>query len=265
MVDEQLIPTGLKELDELIGGFELGELVILGSLPGMGKKELLINMGLSASQSYPFMFVPLDYSPATFKKRLLASVSQVASRNIIRKTLSIEERLKIDNTVRETEKLSFFVAECPFSSLDELLIFCKNQIEKQDIKVIVLDSFTSIAFYCKPDFEKWRDNNVINEICYKLSVFAKEQHVCIILTTSISSQSVPWGSEKPSFQDLPGKELMLEHAAKVLLLHRYNYFGILRATDGHDVANEVLLSIIKNSSGAIGECQVIYKINELPF
>ena len=46
----QIIKTGFNAFDENFAGFTLGELIIIGARPGMGKTQLLINLCLNISK-----------------------------------------------------------------------------------------------------------------------------------------------------------------------------------------------------------------------
>ena len=57
-MDEPLF-TGLRELDELTGGFRPGELILLGARPGMGKSSFALKLvekaGLQEHRSCLFL------------------------------------------------------------------------------------------------------------------------------------------------------------------------------------------------------------------
>src|SRR6056297_163955 len=59
---DNLIKTGFDNIDEVLGGFSLGEYVVIGSRPSFGKTQLLINLALHISQIMPVLFYSLDLS-----------------------------------------------------------------------------------------------------------------------------------------------------------------------------------------------------------
>ena len=55
------IKSGFTEFDRMFGGFGLGELVVIGARPSMGKTQLLVNLSLNISISTPVSISLLTY------------------------------------------------------------------------------------------------------------------------------------------------------------------------------------------------------------
>jgi replicative DNA helicase len=60
--NENMVKTGFAEFDHTFGGFALGELVVIGGRPGMGKTQLMVNLALQIAQSYPVLYFTFDLS-----------------------------------------------------------------------------------------------------------------------------------------------------------------------------------------------------------
>ena len=73
--------TGLKDLDEQIGGFEGGRLYVLGARPAMGKSALALNMALDAiKKDIPTMVFSLEMPHDEVTYRMICAASGLNTR-----------------------------------------------------------------------------------------------------------------------------------------------------------------------------------------
>ncbi len=81
--NKNLIPTGFKYLDEEFGGLSLGELVVMGGRPSMGKSLFAINLVSNICETEPVLFFSLYLSPPLLTARLLSTRTGIPVDNII--------------------------------------------------------------------------------------------------------------------------------------------------------------------------------------
>jgi replicative DNA helicase len=67
------IKTGFTEFDKLFGGFGLGELIVIGGRPSMGKTQLLVNLSLNISVATPVLYFTFDLSEFLLTSRFISS------------------------------------------------------------------------------------------------------------------------------------------------------------------------------------------------
>lgn len=91
------MPTGIKRLDEMIGGFRPGDLVILGGRPGMGKSSVALALALNAArEGFGVAFASLEMPVESLALRAISAQSDKAGRGVayadaLRGTLSDED------------------------------------------------------------------------------------------------------------------------------------------------------------------------------
>lgn len=75
--NKPIYPTGLKELDKLIIGFEPGTLNIVAGRPSMGKSMIAMNLALGTIQNYnlPVVIFSLEMSKIQLEYRLWSTIS----------------------------------------------------------------------------------------------------------------------------------------------------------------------------------------------
>ena len=67
--NKNLIPTGFKYLDEDFGGLSLGELIVIGGRPAMGKSLFAINLVSNICDKESILFFSFDLTSATFSQK----------------------------------------------------------------------------------------------------------------------------------------------------------------------------------------------------
>ena len=72
------VRTGFDNIDEQIGGFKDGELVVIGGRPGMGKSTFAWQMALEMVQTHKVLVVNLDLSKEIVADKLIAKIAGVA-------------------------------------------------------------------------------------------------------------------------------------------------------------------------------------------
>ena len=87
------VPTGFHEIDNLTGGLQGSDLIILAARPGMGKTALVLNMASNAMFAGKNVAIfTLEMSKEQLMGRVLASVSKVDSSRFRKGDLSDEEQ-----------------------------------------------------------------------------------------------------------------------------------------------------------------------------
>lgn len=84
------IPSGLKSFDEVTGGFQPSELMILSGEPGVGKSRLAMQMAAGMATHTPGAIYSLEMTSVSVLRRLVSGHGQINSRNM--KTGAMNER-----------------------------------------------------------------------------------------------------------------------------------------------------------------------------
>ena len=77
------VPTGLAQLDNLLGGLNEG-LYLLAGPPGMGKTTLALQIAAAATQEVPVVVVTFEHAPANLTLKLLCARAGVNPRDVQR-------------------------------------------------------------------------------------------------------------------------------------------------------------------------------------
>ncbi len=255
---DNLIKTGFDNIDEVLGGFSLGEYVVIGSRPSFGKTQLLINLALHISQIMPVLFYSLNLSGYILMNRFISTLTKISIQKIHQKDLSEEELQMISTVKKELSKYKLFFNDSPNSSIDTVKEICSNQINENNVKVIILDYLQLMSSY---RYRKHRELEV-GHISRELKKIAKENNVCVIVTSQLSrSVEMRYGAKRPQLSDLRESGAIEQDADKVLLVHRPEQYGFIEDEEGNSLLNIVELIIAKNRNGKIGDVRLCKDIH----
>ncbi|GHT29963.1 hypothetical protein AGMMS49574_08200 [Bacteroidia bacterium] len=249
--ENDAISSGYSDLDQLTGGFSPGELVVVGSRPAMGKTQLLINFAFNISKSSPVLFIEYESSEQLLVARFLASISDIETQKILRKSLSHSEWEQFNLKVAPFYKQQLFIDSHPETDIDVLKAHCIREIEEKHIKVIMIDCIQSLNAY-----HHYRNREAeVSYISKELKKLAIEHDICVIVTSNLNrSVESRYGIEgkRPLLSDIRESGSIEQEADKVIFLHRPEYYKIMEDEHGNSLIGIAELLIEKNSSGAQG-------------
>ena len=114
------VPSGLRDLDDRLGGMHKSDLVIIAGRPSMGKTALATNIAFHAAKNIQeraekscIAFFSLEMSSEQLSTRILAEQSRIKSNDIRRGKISEEQFDKFIETSKNIAELPLFIDETP--------------------------------------------------------------------------------------------------------------------------------------------------------
>ena len=255
-VPENITKSGFTNLDQIIGGFIPGELVILGGRPGMGKTQLLINLAVNLSPYFPVIFYTYDLSEHALVTRFISCLTAISSDKLRNHKVNDEEMEKLNVLSRNIKEYNIYVHDTCNSSISFFKANCQQQIEEKGAKVIIVDYLQMMSS------GKFRYNREaeISLISRELKNIAKDHNVCVIAASQLSRNvESRGGSKTPHLSDLRDSGALEHDADKVLFLYRPDYYNITQDEDGNNLAGVAELIVAKNRNGRLGTAML--KVN----
>ena len=244
-----LISTGFKNLDLLIAGFELGELIIFGGRPSMGKTTLLLNLAVQISKKQPVLFFSYDLSESALTTRIICNLTSCPSDKIAQHTLTDNDLLNLLNIEESLNEFQLFINDSCSNSIIDFRIQCEKMITEKGIKVVFIDylqMMSSNKYGNRRELE-------ISYISRELKRIAKELNICVIASSQLSrAVEMRGGDRQPILSDLRESGVIEQVADKVFFIYRPEYYGFTHDEDGNSNANKMYLILAKNRTGPEG-------------
>jgi replicative DNA helicase len=223
------VTSGLKSVDDYMGGFHNSDLVILAGRPSMGKTALATTIAFNAAKAHlekrvegaGVLFFSLEMSAEQLATRLLASESQVSSEKIRRGELTSASFERFIEVSRELENMNLFIDDTPALSVSSLRSRARRLKRQHDIGFIIVDYLQLLT-----TGRHGGDNRVneISEISRSLKAIAKELSVPIIALSQLSRAVEQRDDKRPQLSDLRESGSIEQDADVVLFVYREEYY-----------------------------------------
>lgn len=224
------IPTGFQAYDETYGGLVLGEMLLIGGRPSMGKTQLLVQMAINASAHAPVLYCSLDISSNLLAQRFIANKADVPGESLQLNRVNDEEKYRIQKVIKSMQDRSLLISDENRTSVDSLIKHWELYVIERGIKVMFIDYIQLLG-------ESKHNRNRHQELGYisqRLKKFAQEHNLALVVASQLSrSVEMRGGSKTPILSDLRESGALEEDADKVAFLYRPEYYGLLEDEYGY--------------------------------
>lgn len=244
-----VMETGFTSIDNYIGGFKPGQLVVVGARPSLGKTAFALNMAIELEKNDCNVTVfSLEMSSKDIVTRMMASQTLIDLKKFEKvDALTNEEIEKSINFLDRYSKSNIRVNADPKATPVDIRRAASTMKQESDRNVIIVDYLTLM----KSD-GNFRDRRLeVEDISRKLKVIALE-YKCTVIALSQLSRGVEGRNDKrPMMSDLREAGGIEQDADMVFMLHREDYYDREKADEVTGIS-ELECIIAKNRSGATG-------------
>ena len=248
------VETGFIDFDQMTGGLQKSELIILAARPSMGKTALAMNMAEHAALTgVATLFVSLEMAAIELGDRLLCSLARVNGNRLRNGTVSHEERRKLINAAAQISQSPLFIDDSPSRTMTEIAANARRLKRSHDLGLIVIDYLQLID----PDNSRDPRQEQVSKISRRLKGLAREMQVPVLCLGQLNRQVESSSSNKPQLSHLRESGAIEQDADIVMFVHREEYY-MSNEEDREQVRGQADLLIRKNRSGPVGEVKLTW-------
>lgn len=135
------VATGLHGLDELTGGLQGGDLIVIGGRPSMGKTALACQIALHAALDLhvPVIYFSLDLGRQKLALRLTAATASVDLHRLCRSQPATEDWPRVEAASQTLSCAPFYLDDTAVS-IGDLCTRSRHAANDHGIGLIVVDS-----------------------------------------------------------------------------------------------------------------------------
>lgn len=212
------IPTGFCDYDKQIGGFQPGDLIIIGARPSLGKSALASCIAQRAAErGYPSLIVNAEMEDVDVGTRLLAGASKVENYNLRR---GVVEDSEIGDVVRASGKISALPIWV-YDSTDWNIIETEVRALKIRVPNLAIVFFDYLTLFELELLYNERRDQQIARITRRTKKLAKDLNIAAVMLAQLS-RNVAKESKEPDLIDLRECGDIEQDADFVTFLHRFN-------------------------------------------
>jgi replicative DNA helicase len=222
------VPTGLRDLDDRLGGLHPSDLIIIAGRPSMGKTALATNIAFHAAQKLQesgrkssIAFFSLEMSSEQLSTRILAEQSRIKSNDIRRGKISDEQFDKFIETSKNISELPLYIDETPAISIAAMSNRARRIKRLFGLDMIVVDYIQLMSGSLNN-----RDGRVqeISQITQGLKAIAKELSIPVIALSQLSRAVEQRDNHQPQLSDLRESGSIEQDADVVMFVYRQAYY-----------------------------------------
>ncbi len=221
------VPTGLRDLDDKLGGLHKSDLVIIAGRPSMGKTALATNIAFNAAKKIQndgkkstIAFFSLEMSSEQLSTRILAEQSRIKSNDIRRGRISEEQFDKFIETSKNISELPLYIDETPAISIAALSNRARRIKRLYGLDMVIVDYIQLMTAAQKKDGRVQE----ISEITQGLKALAKELSIPVLALSQLSRAVEQRDNNKPQLADLRESGSIEQDADVVMFVYREAYY-----------------------------------------
>ncbi len=250
------LPTGLARLDELLGGLQRGDLIIIAGRPGMGKSALAGQIGLNVARTgRKVLIFSLEMSGKQVMQRFLAIESGVALEALRRGRPPDDKYGAIVTAASRLAGLPLAVHTA--DTLDDIVAAASLQTYRHGLDLLIIDYVQLVK--ARGRYEN--RNQELAAISRSLKTLAlNDLDLPLILVSQLSREVERRRDRRPLLSDLRDSGSLEQDADQVWFPYREDYYDAKAAFPG---LTEVCIA--KNRNGRVGSVQLYFQASQTSF
>lgn len=193
------VPSGFRDLDELTGGLQQSDLIILAARPSVGKTSFALSLGYNVATRHQrnVGIFSLEMSRDQLVQRLLAMDTRIDSHRLRTGHLNEADLQNVMESMGRLAAVPIYIEDTPGLSIMEVRSKARRLQSQSGVDLIIIDYLQLMA-------GKRSDNRVqeVSEISRGLKALARELNVPVIALSQLSRAVEGRASHIPMLSDL---------------------------------------------------------------
>lgn len=248
------VPTGFKDMDNILAGLQKSDLFILAARPSMGKTALALNLAhnVAVQAGQPALIFSLEMSKEQLVDRMLAMESGVDAWALRTGNLTDADFEKIGQAMGTLSEAQIYIDDSPSITVSELRTKARREAHTRDLGLIVVDYLQLMSGGHKFGGEGNRVQE-ISEISRGLKAVARELNVPLLALSQLSRSVESRSPQIPQLADLRESGSIEQDADVVAFIYREDYYN--PETDRHNITD---IFIKKHRNGPTGAFELYF-------
>jgi replicative DNA helicase len=247
-------PSGFKDLDEITGGFQPGNLIIIAARPAMGKSALVCNIAENAAVEHgrPVALFSLEMAEAELAQRFVASQARIKGEELRKGRVKEERWPKILKASQRLAAAPLWVDDSSDVGMLEIRAKARrlhSQCEN-GLGLIIIDYLQLMRTDSRYDSRV----TAVGELSRGLKILARELGVPVIALSQLSRAVETRPDKRPQLSDLRESGNLEQDSDLVMFIYRDEYYN-----EDSERPGEADLIIAKHRNGAVGKVTLTFQ------
>jgi replicative DNA helicase len=248
------VPTGYKDLDNILAGLQRSDLFILAARPSMGKTAFALNLAhnVAVKSGQPVLLFSLEMSKEQLVDRLLAAEASVDAWNLRTGNLSDSDFEKIGHAMGTLSEAQIFIDDSPGITVSDMRTKARREAHQHPLGLVIVDYLQLMSGGARFTGEANRVQE-ISEISRGLKGIARELNVPVIALSQLSRSVESRHPQIPQLADLRESGSIEQDADVVAFIYREDYYN--PETERKNIAD---IFIKKHRNGPTGAVELYF-------
>lgn len=256
------VPTGFTDLDNLIGGLQKSDLIILAARPSLGKTSLALDIARNAALKGKASvgIFSLEMSRDQLVDRLIAAEAHIDLWRLRTGKLNAEgdnnDFIRIRDAMEVLSQAPIFIDDAAMPTVLQIRALARRLQAEHGLDLIVIDYLQLIKGTGSTD------NRVqeVSEISRSLKALAKELNVPVLALSQLSRAVEMRTSARPKLSDLRESGSLEQDADLVMFIYRED-----KSKENSDRKNIAEILVEKHRNGPTGHIELFFNSEQTSF
>lgn len=248
------VPSGIPELDRLLGGFQPSDLILVAARPGLGKTSMLLSIADHAGRrGLPVAVFSLEMSRAQLTQRLMSMTTGIDLHRLRMGRLRPGEEARISDGMGTLDTLPIAIDDTPGLSILQLRATARRAHMTRPLGLVIVDYIQLMGVG-----DARSENRVyeLSRISQGLKTLARELNVPVIAASQLNRSVETRDNRRPQLSDLRDSGSLEQDSDIVIGLYRDDYYKPL--PNPPEVVKAECL-ILKHRNGPTGTVEIGFK------
>jgi len=250
------VPTGFYELDDILGGFQRSDLVIVAARPSMGKTAFALSAARNAAIDHkiPVAIFSLEMSTMQLVIRMLCAEGRLNAHLVRTGKLPNEEGVKLSKNAHKLIESPIYVDDTPAQTVLEIRAKARRLKSEKNIGMIIIDYLQLMQ---GPPKSESRERE-ISQISRSLKSLAKELNIPVVALAQLNRAVEARTDKRPQLSDLRESGSIEQDADVVIFLNRPEQYGIMKDENGDSTEGIAEIIVGKQRNGPTGTTKLAF-------
>jgi len=248
------VQTGYIHLDEMLGGFQKSDLIIVAARPSMGKTAFALSFIRNAAidHNIPVAFFSLEMATVQLATRLVSAEARMDAHRLRTGNFRASDGAKISRTVHKLSSAPIYIDDTPGLSILEMRAKARRLHKEKGIGLIVVDYLQLMTAGNKTESRE----REISLISRSLKALAKDLNVPVVALSQLNRAVESTTDKRPMLSHLRESGAIEQDADVVIFLYRPEYYGLMQFTNGDSTEGVAEIIISKQRNGPVGDVKL---------
>ena len=237
--------TDYYDLDDMTGGLQAGELIVVAARPSMGKTSFALNLTERvAGHGSSVAFFSLEMSNQQVIQNMLCCRAQIDGQALRKGRITDQQYKRLQDEAARLYETPIYVDDTPGITITQLRAKCRRLKQKHGIQMVVVDYLQLMTAGGRVESRQQE----ISAISRGLKGIARELSVPVIALSQLNRDVENRDDHRPRMSDLRESGAIEQDADVIVLLHRDEYY---KPTEQNAGLAQIIIA--KQRNGPTGE------------